>query len=548
MLETTIPKGMALSTESVSNIKDTTQLHQPWYQHMNDREEATTIRGSIFTLTAIILMSFTILHFRLMRKELITLALMTTLTFHRQVSHTSCYTYSMYKLFWIIWVTCKQRKKKPEKIEIKRLTYHSQHDQQKSNNTIQLPNMTKILNNNAELRSEINRTKGLLAKTISKNVVLSNQATNLETMMKSMESKIRNLRNISVNSEGKLKHQLNIQTGLRNTVRKTKQALTQATIELSLKEKTLQRYKITKSRQDEDNHNLQERNKQLVLDYINMTDENHELIEKMKEVKNSHKNEIRKYKELQEKERMDTRKTWDLCIQLYLNHSETLQQKETLKETLARTLLEHQKILESKDNKTRRLQEKIRKLYNENTNYKLKLEGPYSSLDLLDKILITTKHMRQEMTTSPKKHETNGCEPMDDVLISTLCMREKDYQNNSRITKHEKLIKNQKDECRETQSTKTCKKQRNVNIPHQGSRTSTKTVILGGLAMMLLFITKSTKATSYPYTEVKPLYSHYMKPSSTAIKNMRQIITQTNKLIKSDNVHQSNRMVIINEK
>ena len=72
-----------------------------------------------------------------------------------------------------------------------------------------------------------------------------------------MESKIRNLRNISINLEGTLKRQRKIQSELRNTVRKTKQALTQATIELSLKEKTLQRYKVTKLRQDEDNYNLQ---------------------------------------------------------------------------------------------------------------------------------------------------------------------------------------------------------------------------------------------------------------------------------------------------
>ena len=38
------------------------------------------------------------------------------------------------------------------------------------------------------------------------------------------------------------------------------------------------------------------------------------------------------------------------------------------------------------------------------------------------------------------------------------------------------------------------------------------------------------------------------KPSNTAIKSMHQIITQTNKLIKSDNVHQLNRMAIINGK
>ena len=74
----------------------------------------------------------------------------------------------------------------------------------------------------------------------------------------------------------------------------------------------------------------------------------------------------------------------------------------------------------------------------------------------------------------------------------------KDYQDDSRIAKHRKHIENQRDEYKETQPTKTCEEPRAVNIIHQSSRISTRTAILGGLAMMLLLIAKPTKATSYP--------------------------------------------------
>ena len=103
---------MASSTELVSDIKDTGQLHQPWYQHMNDKERTTTIVECLLTVTTIMLMNFAALHFRLRsRKELIELALTTTLAFHKQIDHTSYYTCPTYIIFWITWIVCKKHKK-----------------------------------------------------------------------------------------------------------------------------------------------------------------------------------------------------------------------------------------------------------------------------------------------------------------------------------------------------------------------------------------------------------------------------------------------------
>ena len=540
MLETTIPKSMASSTELVPSTKEISQLHQPWYQNKGDKEKTTTMLENIFTMTTIILMNFATLQFKLIGKiKLIKLALTTTLAFHRQINHTSYCTYPMYILCWIIWVICKRRRKNAKEFGIRRLMYHTQQNQQKFDNTIHLPNVIKILDDNTKLKSEINRTKGLLARTVSKNAVLNNQTINLETTVRNMENKIRYLRNISIDLERTLKNQHKMQSGLRNTVRKTKQALTQATIELSLKDKALQRYKITKSRQDEDNYNLQERNHQLVLNYINIEDENHELTEKMREIRNTHKNEVRKYKELQEKEQVDSKRAWDLCIKSHLSYLEALQQKETLRITLEKTMQEHQENLEIKANKTKELQEKIRMLYNKNTNYRLQLEKTSNSLNLLDKTLITTRHMRQQITTPPNLDKSNDCEPTDNILISTLFMRTEKMTANYR----ENMI----EEDKGNNENKTHKEPRTINII-QNSRMSAKTAIFGGLAILLLLTIKPTKATSYPYTEVKPSYRRYMKPSKIAVESMHQIIDQTNRLIKTDNAHQLERMEILTKK
>ena len=77
---------------------------------------------------------------------------------------------------------------------------------------------------------------------------------------------------------------------------------------------------------------------------------------------------------------------------------------------------EHQENLEIKANKTKELQKKIRMLYNKNTNYRLQLEKTSNSLNLLDKTLITTRHMRQQITTPPNLDKSNDCEPADNIL------------------------------------------------------------------------------------------------------------------------------------
>ena len=120
---------------------------------------------------------------------------------------------------------------------------------------------------------------------------------------------------------------------------------------------------------------------------------------------------------------------------------------------------------------------------------------PGNNHELLDKVLISTKFMRQEMATLPQEDE------------------------------------------HETQPTKTCEKSGNVNIIHPSSRMSTRSAILGGLTMMLLFLARPTRAASYPYTEVRPSYSPYMKPSNIAVKSMHQIITQASNLIKLDDAY-----------
>ena len=94
---------------------------------------------------------------------------------------------------------------------------------------------------------------------------------------------------------------------------------------------------------------------------------------------------------------------------------------------------------------------------------------------------------------------------------------------------------------------KTHKEPRTINII-QNSRMSAKTAIFGGLAILLLLTIRPTKATSYPYTEVKPSYRRYMKPSKIAVESMHQIIDQTNRLIKTDNAHQLERMEILTKK
>ena len=298
MLETTIPKGMASTMKSLSNIEDTKQLyqlwttlngtynygslgattmkvpdiedtgqpHQSWYQHMEEGEKTTTIMEGIFMITIMTLINYAVPHLKLKGgRNLTEIALASTLVFHTPINETSYYTYPIYIIFWITWVICRKHKRNPGKTTITRYKYRSNLEpQQESHKTIQLPNLTKVLNENIKLKDEINRTKRLFVKTTSRNAVLNNQTANMETTIKSMENRMRNLKNISINLRGTVEYQLtkhqHIKTELQDTVRRTKQALTQATIELSLKEKTLQRYKITKSRQDEDNHNLQERN------------------------------------------------------------------------------------------------------------------------------------------------------------------------------------------------------------------------------------------------------------------------------------------------
>ena len=167
----------------------------------------------------------------------------------------------------------------------------------------------------------------------------------------------------------------------------------------------------------------------------------------------------------------DLRKSRDISIKhsvkKELNYLEALHRNGTLK----KAILEHKKILKNKNNKTARLQRKIRTLYNENTSYRLKLEGqgtnivrknskdlydkillttrdirekittpPSGNQELLDKILISTKLMRRKMTMPPKTYKIDDCKSMDSILISTLCMRKEtmmiNCQNNNKIMEH----------------------------------------------------------------------------------------------------------------
>ncbi|HAO14668.1 MAG TPA: hypothetical protein DDE71_03775 [Tenacibaculum sp.] len=341
--------------------------------------------------------------------------------------------------------------------------------------------------------------------------------------------------------------------------------MTQATIDLNLKEKTLQKHRATKLRLDEDNYNLQEKNKQLILDHMNMTEKNHNLMEKLNKSEDAYEKMVDKSYELTQilyklkGEITDLKKSRELSINYSvkkeLSYLETLHQVETMK----KALLENKKILKNENNKTEKLQRKIRTLYNENTNYRLKLKGqginmikknnkrlfdkillttrnirrkitapPSNNQELLDKVLINTRLIRREMTTPPKMYKANDCESIDSILTSTLCMREEimmiNYQNN-----------------------KTCRKPKAISIINQDKRMSTGTVLLGGLAMILLLIAKPTRASSYPYTEVTSAYRPYMIPSNIAIESMQQIITQTNNLVKLDDAYQLNRMAVLNK-
>ncbi|HAO14669.1 MAG TPA: hypothetical protein DDE71_03780, partial [Tenacibaculum sp.] len=91
-LETTIPKGMALSTGLVSNvdntkqlhqswqnttiklidIKDTGQFHQAWYQNMKEKEEVTMIMEGVLMITIMTLMNIAMLHLKLKSGKMVT--------------------------------------------------------------------------------------------------------------------------------------------------------------------------------------------------------------------------------------------------------------------------------------------------------------------------------------------------------------------------------------------------------------------------------------------------------------------------------------------
>ena len=97
MLETTIPKGMALSTGLVSNvdntkqlhqswqnttiklidIKDTGQFHQAWYQNMKEEEEVTMIMEGVLMITIMTLMNIAMLHLKLKSGKMVTVCVYT---------------------------------------------------------------------------------------------------------------------------------------------------------------------------------------------------------------------------------------------------------------------------------------------------------------------------------------------------------------------------------------------------------------------------------------------------------------------------------------
>ena len=93
----------------------------------------------------------------------------------------------------------KEHKREPERTEVAQLTSLSNPEHQHEHYKTTQPNLTKVLNDNMKLRNEISKTKKLFAKTVSRNMVLNNQTSNMEATMKNMKNRIRNLKDISTN-------------------------------------------------------------------------------------------------------------------------------------------------------------------------------------------------------------------------------------------------------------------------------------------------------------------------------------------------------------
>ena len=148
------------------------------------------------------------------------------------------------------------------------------------------------------------------------------------------------------------------------------------------------------------------------------------------------------------------------------------------------------------------------------------------------------------MIKPQKIYKVDSCESMDSILTSTLCMRK--WAGMVNCQDASKSTEEQKDEHKKEGPNKICKKSKTINIIRQDRQISTGTVLVGGLAMILLFIARPTRAGDYPYTEVTSEYKPYMKQSNIAIESMHQIITQASNLIKSDDAYQQSRMAILN--
>ena len=199
-------------------------------------------------------------------------------------------------------------------------------------------------------------------------------------------------------------------------------------------------------------------------------------------------------------------------------------------ETLERALLDSKKILRRTNKKARILQRKIRTLYNENVSYRSMLAGqginiirknskemfdkillttrkirekittlPNSDQEPLDKVLISTRFMRQKMIKPQKIYKIDSCESMDSILMSTLCMRK--WAGMVNCQDASKSTEEQKNEHKREGPTKICNKSKTINIIRQNRQISTGTLLVGGLAMILLFIARPTRAGDYPYTE-----------------------------------------------